>query len=114
MGAINPTQINWKSTSANAAYSRFFGAHTVKLGGDFRKIGVDSYLPGDSSGFFYFDKEFTSANGSNSNATSGNAVASILLGYPSANSGNTSQFSISTPLNVFTYYTAATRRTTGA
>ncbi len=104
LGAINPTQINWKSTSANAAYSRFFGSHTVKLGGDFRKIGVDSYLSGDSSGFFYFDNEFTSANGSNSNATSGNSVASFLLGYPSANSGNTSDFSISTPLNLYTYY----------
>ena len=48
--------------------------------------------PGDSSGFFYFDNEFTSANDSNSNATSGNSVASFLLGYPSANSGNISQF----------------------
>jgi hypothetical protein len=104
MGAINPTQINWKSTSANAAYSRFFGAHTVKVGGDFRKIGVDSYLTGNSAGFFTFDNEFTSANGSNSNATSGNSVASFLLGYPSANSGNTSSFSVSTPLNVYTYY----------
>ena len=65
---------------------------------------MDSYLPGDSSGFFYFDNEFTSANNSNSNATSGNSVASFLLGYPSANAGNTSQFSISTPLNVYTYY----------
>src|SRR5262245_8477352 len=104
LGAINPTEINWKSTSANAAYSRFFGTHTVKIGGDFRKIGMDSFLPGDSSGQFYFDNEFTSANNSNSNATSGNAFASFLLGYPSANSANTSQFSISTPLNIFTYY----------
>ncbi len=104
LGAINPTQINWKSTSANAAYSKFFGSHTIKVGGDFRKIGVDTYIPGDSSGQFYFDQEFTSANGSNSNATSGNSVASFLLGYPSADSGNTSQFSISTPLNVYTYY----------
>jgi hypothetical protein len=104
LGAINPTQINWKSTSANAAYSRFFGSHTIKAGGDFRKIGMDSYLSGDSSGFFYFDNEFTSANNSNSNATSGNSVASFLLGYPSANAGNTSNFSISTPLNVYTYY----------
>jgi hypothetical protein len=104
LGAINPTQINWKSTSANAAYSHFFGGHTVKVGGDFRKIGMDSYLSGDSSGFFYFDKEFTSATNSNSNATSGNAVASFLLGYPSADPGNTSDFSISTPMNVYTYY----------
>jgi len=103
LGAINPTEINWKSTSANVAYSRFFGSHTIKLGGDFRKIGVDSYLPGVPN--FTFDNEFTSANNSNSNATSGNAFASFLLGYPSANSGNTSQFSISTPLNVYTYYT---------
>src|SRR4051812_6724998 len=104
LGAINPTQINWKSTSANAAYSRFFGAHTIKLGGDYRKIAMDSYLPGDSAGLFRFDNEFTSANNSNSNATSGNSVASFLLGYPSANSGNPSQFSISTPMNVFTNY----------
>jgi hypothetical protein len=104
LGAINPTEINWKSTSANAAYSRFFGTHTMKIGGDFRKIGMDSFLPGDSSGQFYFDNEFTSANNNNSNATSGNAFASFLLGYPSANASNTSQFSISTPLNVYTYY----------
>ena len=104
LGAINPTQINWKSTSANAAYSRFFGSHTVKAGGDFRKIGVDTYITGNSSGFFTFDNEFTSANGSNSNATSGNSVASFLLGYPSANSGNTSSFSVSTPFNIYTYY----------
>jgi hypothetical protein len=102
LGAINPTQVNWKSTSANAAYSRFFGSHTVKLGGDFRKIGVDTYIPG--APLYTFDNEFTSANGSNSNATSGNSVASFLLGYPSANSGNTSQFGISTPLNLYTYY----------
>ena len=77
LGAINPTQINWKSTSANARYSKFFGIAHVKLGGDFRKIGVDSYLPGNGAGFFDFDKEFTSANGSNSNATYGNAFAVV-------------------------------------
>src|SRR5204863_8057081 len=71
----------------------------------FRKLAKDSYLPADSSGSFRFDNAFTSANNSNSNATSGNAVASFLLGYPTANSGNVTQFSISTPLNVFTYYT---------
>src|SRR5207248_2490626 len=42
LGAIEPTQINWKSLSANGAYSRFVGTHTFKLGADFRKIGVDT------------------------------------------------------------------------
>ena len=76
----------------------------MKLGGDFRKIGVDTYIPGDGAGYFWFDNEFTSANGSNNDSTTGNAVASFLLGYPSANSGNISHFSVSTPLNIFTYY----------
>ena len=105
LGAINPTQINWKSTSANAAYSRSSARTPSRWAATSARSAMDSYLPGDSSGCFYFDNEFTSANASNSNATSGNAFASFLLGYPSANTGNVSQFTISTPLNVFTYYT---------
>src|SRR6185295_10434527 len=55
--------------------------------------------------YFWFDNEFTSATGANnSDATSGNGIASFLLGYPTANANNLSQFSISTPLNVYTYY----------
>ena len=34
----------------------------------------------------------------------GNSFASFLLGFPSANSGRQSQITLSTPLNVFTYY----------
>ncbi len=30
MGAINPTEIDWKSTSANASYSKLVGSHTFK------------------------------------------------------------------------------------
>ena len=105
LGAIDPTQINYKSQSANASYSRFFGTHTVKAGGDFRKIGMDSYLPGPGAGLFKFDNEFTSSNGTNnSDATSGNAFASYLLGYPSADAGTQSTFPVSTPLNVYSYY----------
>jgi hypothetical protein len=105
LGAINPTQINWKSTSANGAYSRFFGTHTVKVGADFRKIGVDTYIPGNSAGFFDFDNEFTSATGlSDTSATSGNAFASYLLGYPSSDQSHLSTFPVSTPLNLFAYY----------
>ena len=105
LGAINPTQINYKSTSANAAYSKFVGTHTFKLGGDFRKIGMDSLVPGDGAGFFTFDKEFTSATGANNaDATSGNAFASFLLGYASGNASRLATLTTTTPLNVFTYY----------
>ena len=102
LGAINPTQINWKSTSANATWSKFVGRHTFKVGGDFRQIGVDSYIPGDGAGFFDFDKDMTSSNGGTGSTTDGNAFASFLLGYPST--VRTSQISVSTPLDLYAYY----------
>jgi len=106
LGAINPTEINWKSTSANAAYSKFFGTHTVKIGGDYRLIGVDTYIPGNGAGYFDFDKDTTSSTGTNiSNNNDGNSVASFLLGYPSGQvSSRTSSISVSTPLNVYSHY----------
>jgi hypothetical protein len=102
MGAINPTEINWESTSANATYAKSVGRHTFKFGGDFRRIGVDSYIPGDGAGFFDFDKDMTSSNGGTGSTTDGNAFAAFLLGYPST--VRTSQISVSTPLNLYADY----------
>ena len=104
LGAIEPTQINWKSLSGNGAYSRFVGTHTFKLGADFRKIGVDTFIPGNPAGFFDFDKDITSSNGGTSSTVDGNSFASFLLGFPSALSSRQSTISLSTPLNLFTYY----------
>jgi trimeric autotransporter adhesin len=102
LGAINPTEINWKSLSVNGAYNRFVGTHTFKFGADFRKIGVDTLIPGNGAGFFDFDRDMTSSNGANTNSLDGNAMASFLLGFPSAL--RESQLTTTTPLNVFTYY----------
>ena len=105
LGAINPTEINYKSLSANAAFSKFVGTHTYKLGGDFRKIGMDSLIPGNGAGFFTFDKEFTSSTGANnSDATTGNGFASFLLGFPSGNASRLATLTTTTPLNVYSYY----------
>jgi hypothetical protein len=104
LGAINPTQIDWKSTSANASYSKLVGSHTFKAGGDWRKIGVDTYIPGDGAGYFDFDKDMTSSNGGTGSTTDGNAFASFLLGYPSSLSTRETRLSVSTPLNLFTNY----------
>ncbi len=103
-GAIDPYTLNWKSTSANGTYSRFVGTHTFKMGADFRKIGADNNNPGNGAGFFEFDKDITSSTGSNSSTTDGNAFASFLLGFPSALSNRQSSITLSTPLNVYTYY----------
>ena len=105
MGANDPTQINWKSLSFNGSFSKFVGTHTFKMGADFRKMGLDTYIPGPGSGFFDFDKDVTSSNGGNSDVLSGNAFASFLLGLPSSLlSSRPSTLPISTPLNLFTYY----------
>jgi hypothetical protein len=105
LGAINPTSINWKSVSANGAYSKFVGTHTFKVGADFRKLGIDTYIPGNSNGVFTFTPEFTSSTGTNaSDPLSGNAFASYLLGYPSGNSNSLAALTTTTAANIYTYY----------
>jgi hypothetical protein len=104
-GAIRPSYRTYKSWSTNASYSKLVGRHTFKMGGDYRKIGVYLLNPGDSSGFFQFDKEFTSSTGlNNSSTTEGNAFASFLLGYPSANAARQSTMTLTTPLEIYTNY----------
>jgi len=107
LGAEDPTQINWKSMSLNGSYSRFVGRHTFKMGADFRKIGLDTYIPGPGSGLFDFDKDFTSVNGGTGDVLSGNAFAAFLLGFPSGLSSRQSTLPISTPLNLYTHYYGA-------
>jgi hypothetical protein len=107
MGAINPTEINWQSTSLNGSLSRLVGRHTMKFGADYRKMGVDTFIWGDGAGFFDFDKDMTSSNGGTGSTTDGNAFAAFLLGYPSSLATRESRLSVSTPLNVFTNYYGA-------
>ncbi|PYS04832.1 MAG: hypothetical protein DMG12_09195, partial [Acidobacteria bacterium] len=104
MGANDPTQINWKSMTFNGSYSKFIGTHTFRMGADFRKMVLDTYIPGPGSGFFDFEKDWTSANGGASDVLSGSAFAAFLLGYPSALSSRQSTLPISTPLNMYTHY----------
>src|SRR5262249_13947151 len=103
-GAIDPYTLNWKSTSANGSYSKLFGTHTVKLGGDFRRIAADNNNPGAGAGYFEFEKDVTSSNGGSSSTTDGNSFASFLLGYPSALSNRQSYVTLSTPMNIYTNY----------
>jgi hypothetical protein len=104
LGAINPVDRNWKSTSFNGSFSKIVGTHSLKAGGDFRKIALDFYAPDNGAGFFDFDKDTTSSNGANSSTTDGNAFASFLLGFPSALSSRQSSITLTTPVNIFAYY----------
>ena len=104
-GAVDPTDRIWDSWSANGTLSSLIGRHTLKFGVDFRLLGVDTQSFTGGSGDLRFDRFYTSANPlANGTATSGNAFASFLLGYPSGDPGNQSRFSVSTPLSAFVKY----------
>jgi hypothetical protein len=60
---------------ANGTLTRLMSTHNVKIGGDYRIIGVDSLNYGASTGNFTFSGGF-----------SNNALADLLLGYPSSTS----------------------------
>jgi trimeric autotransporter adhesin len=104
-GQINPSFRTYKSSGANASFSKFVGTHTFKMGADYRRIGVYLLNPGNASGEFQFDKEFTSATGLNQNSTTdGDAFASFLLGYPTADAARQSTMTLTTPLDIYTNY----------
>lgn len=107
-GAVDPTNRVWSSWSANGTLSRLVGAHTVKVGFDFRRLWVDTQSFTGGAGDLRFDRFYTSANPlANGTATSGNAFASFLLGYPSGDPGNQSRITVSTPVNAFVKYYGA-------
>jgi hypothetical protein len=104
-GAIDPTDINWHSWGMNGAMTRLYGRHTLKFGADFRLVGLDFQSFQDTVGDFRFDRYFTSSNPlTNGTATSGNAFASFLLGYPSGQPGSESTMSLSNPLEMYARY----------
>jgi hypothetical protein len=108
LGAIDPSDRNLYSWSANATLSRLIGRHTVKAGFDYRTIGIDTQSFSGGAGVFNFDRRYTSAdpnvNGVNGARPSGNGLASMLLGYPSGDPGNLSRINVSAPANYFLNY----------
>ncbi|HEV2984207.1 MAG TPA: TonB-dependent receptor [Vicinamibacterales bacterium] len=99
--------VDYQQWNVNGSLSKLVGRHTIKIGGDWRTIGGSTSRPqGTSTGTFNFDKEWTQASPLVPNVDQGNALASFLLGLPSANSGNLSFVPISTPINVAINYWA--------
>jgi trimeric autotransporter adhesin len=91
------------SHSASASLSRLMGRHTIKSGAEFRVIGMRVFAPGDVNGTFTFTTGFTQGPNPLVGGTStGDAVASLLLGFPASGS-----FNIGTPNDFYTRYVGA-------
>ncbi|HEV8485172.1 MAG TPA: carboxypeptidase regulatory-like domain-containing protein [Blastocatellia bacterium] len=72
--------------SLQANYTRNFEHHNLKFGGEYRNIRSNPTTTGNSNGFFNFTKGFTQKDANTADSSSGNSIASFLLGYPA--SGN--------------------------
>jgi trimeric autotransporter adhesin len=77
---------DYYSWGINGTLTKLAGSHSFKTGADYRILGVDALAHGQSAGSFTFNGQFTGSNANNPIATSRNAIADLLLGYPSAGS----------------------------
>ena len=88
---------NYYSYGGNGTVTRLAGSHSVKLGADYRIMGVKAENFGQSAGSYTFNGQFTGATVTSS--VGRNAIADLLLGYPSSGS-----FVRNTPVNNFINY----------
>ena len=85
--------------------TRLLGRHTLKVGADWRTIGIKTQSFAGSAGDFRFDRLFTSQNPTT--PVGGNSYASFLLGYQSGDPANLSRVAVSNPFNAFVHYYGA-------
>jgi trimeric autotransporter adhesin len=95
---VNSDYYSW---DANASMSKLLGRQTVKFGASFRKIGLKQFVPGQASGEFFFDGQFTGADPLDPPGDDPYALAAFLLGLPS-----TGDIPISAHNNFFINYYA--------
>ncbi|MBI4876443.1 MAG: TonB-dependent receptor [Acidobacteria bacterium] len=74
--------------TAQATMTKIAGTHSMKFGGEVRKMHYASVGRGNASGTFGFTRSWTSSNPQVTDPAAGNAIASFLLGYMSSASAN--------------------------
>jgi hypothetical protein len=77
---------HYYSHGFNGTITKLIDAHSVKIGADYRLLGVKSRTYGNSAGSFTFNGQFTGSNANSPAVTSRNAIADLLLGFPSSGS----------------------------
>jgi hypothetical protein len=78
---INPTA---QTNVVQGSLSKIFGKYDIKVGADLRLLRSYGVNPGYNAGNFSFDAQFTGANPLSIQPSSGNSIASFLLGTPSS------------------------------
>lgn len=89
-GSWSSSEIQWWSQEVSGTYSKFVGAHTVRFGAQWRRVGLDAF--NFDNGFqFEFDPNRTNGGVSGQ----GDSIASLLFGTPEV--GGFSRATIPTP-----------------
>ena len=83
LGNNGPSRNTHMVQTVNASVSRLMGSHTLKFGGEYRRMGADVRSFSSSAGSYNFTQSFTAAAPT---ASGGDAFASFLLGYPASGS----------------------------
>src|SRR5207249_3836729 len=79
------SQFTYSDThSWSETVNKVLGVHSVKFGTEFRVMRNNQQNPTSSFGQFAFSKVFTQRDPLQGDAASGNAFASLLLGYPAS------------------------------
>ena len=79
------------------------GAHTFKFGGDWRKMGIDTFIPGDGAGF-RFRQGHDVVGRRHRQHDERQRVRLVPARLSIRTDGPVTFLSVSTPLNVFTHY----------
>jgi len=100
LGSAAPNQRRWYSHNFLTGVSKLWGRHSLKAGFDYRKLSLEFYNIGQSSGSFTFTRGFTQGPNPNAATTAGgNELASMLLGAAASGSAQ-----LVTPLSVYVNY----------
>ncbi|MBL8203042.1 MAG: TonB-dependent receptor [Blastocatellia bacterium] len=91
LGGEGPADRRLYSQNLQASVSKLIGRHSLKFGGDYRRLATDFQQYGQASGAFNFDA-----------AGTGNAIANLLLGRLNFAANNTAQISV--PLRSYVDY----------
>lgn len=86
LGKLSTSEIRRISNNWNESGSLTWirGPHTLKAGAQYRVQQLNDIQLDNSSGDFTFTERFTSTDPLRGTASSGNTIASMLLGYPSS------------------------------
>jgi hypothetical protein len=78
-----PLQENPLAHDVNGSIAKILGAHTIKVGGEYRYLYLNFYQYTYPAGTFSSDESWTRMNPQDA-TTGGNSIASFLLGLPSS------------------------------